>query len=82
MLCYFKHIVLLRYKYSIELITEDKFSVNTSSTFTILKIKSLNLMDAGVYTVVAKNRYITERLNFTLKVTGIQIIFENKIKMW
>nr|XP_012229230.1 PREDICTED: vascular endothelial growth factor receptor kdr-like isoform X1 [Linepithema humile] len=57
------------YKYNYKLVEEDNYSINTSSTFTIFKIKSLRKMDEGVYTLVAENHYITKKLNFTLKVT-------------
>jgi hypothetical protein len=52
-------------------VEDNKYSVNTSSTFTILKIRSLSLMDTGVYTLKAKNQDIAEKLDFTLKVIGI-----------
>jgi len=49
--------------------------VNTSATATILKIISLNVLDTGNYTLEAKNDYMIEKLNFTLNVKGIEIIF-------
>lgn len=58
-----------------EIIENPKYFVNTSATATILKIISLNVMDTGNYTLEAKNDYMIEKLNFTLDVIGMKIIF-------
>lgn len=44
--------------------------MNKLSKSVSLAISSLKLLDSGVYTLEAKNYYITEKLNFTLEVTG------------
>jgi len=47
--------------------------MNTTATGTILKIRSLNVLDMGNYTLEAKNEYTTEKMNFTLDIMGIII---------
>lgn len=51
-----------------EIIQNSKYLVTTTSTTTILKIMSLNVMDTGVYVLEAKNENIIKKLNFTLDV--------------
>lgn len=58
-----------------EIIEGPKYVVNTSATATMLKIMSLSVKDTGNYTLEAKNDYIIKKLNFTLDVIGIEIIF-------
>lgn len=59
-----------------EIIEGPKYIVNTSATATMLKIISLSVKDTGNYTLEAKNDYMIEKLNFTLDVMGIEIIFQ------
>jgi len=56
-----------------EIVESPKYSTNTTATGTILKIRSLNVLDMGNYTLEAKNEYTTEKLNFTLDIMGIII---------
>ncbi|RLU26184.1 hypothetical protein DMN91_002350 [Ooceraea biroi] len=51
-----------------EIVESQKYSMNTTATGTILKIRSLNVLDMGNYTLEAKNEYITEKMNFTLDI--------------
>ncbi|XP_012229228.2 vascular endothelial growth factor receptor 1-like isoform X1 [Linepithema humile] len=79
---YPKPICLEWYKHNYKLVGEDNYSINTSSTFTIFKIKSLRKMDEGVYTLVAENHYITKKLNFALKVIDKPIPTLENIKFY
>lgn len=53
-----------------EITNNFKYSVTTTSTSTVLRIMSLNIMDTGVYTLEAKNEAIIKNLNLTLDVMG------------
>lgn len=61
-----------RYDSRGEIIIYDGFIGKTVST---LSIPSLNVTHSGNYSLQANNDYTMERINITLDVTGIKIIF-------
>jgi len=56
-----------------EIVESPKYSMNTTVTSTVLRIRSLNVLDMGNYTLEAKNEYETKKMNFTLDIMGIVI---------
>ncbi|XP_067203643.1 vascular endothelial growth factor receptor 1-like isoform X3 [Linepithema humile] len=51
-----------------EITKDSKYSVDTTSLRTVLKISSLDITDTGIYMLKAKNAHTIEKLNFTLHV--------------
>lgn len=55
-----------------EIKDNKKYTVKEYSTSIYLQIESLSVLDTGVYTLEAKNDYMTDKINFTLDVMGIE----------
>ncbi|XP_072744995.1 vascular endothelial growth factor receptor 1 isoform X2 [Anoplolepis gracilipes] len=64
-------------------VTENlKYSVNTSTTATILQIRNLELTDTGDYILEAKNDQMIIKLNFTLDIIAKPVAILTEIESY
>ncbi|XP_050465212.1 vascular endothelial growth factor receptor 1 isoform X2 [Cataglyphis hispanica] len=63
-----------------EITESPKYSVNTSTTATILKISNLEITDTGDYILEAKNDHMIQKLNFTLNILAKPVAILTEIE--